>query len=250
MARSTTRRRRPPAAKAPLATPDEKPVYPPPLVKGAPRRPYRWACQPGTVNVRQLVEGARAGDFRIPSFQRDLVWDEPAVLHLLDSLRSGYYIGSLLYWERYDIGEHVPTIRGVPPSGPHGYLVVDGQQRIDAITRALSSGYYFYDVQEDCFLAGVYEASPRYYPLDYMRQFAGKTLDWIKDGGDLEAISGLMDDLLYREIATVRLPHKWGVEEVVEMFRRINTAGVPLTLDEVGGALERCLSAPSIVAEP
>ncbi|HEV2428772.1 MAG TPA: DUF262 domain-containing protein [Thermoplasmata archaeon] len=58
-----------------------------------------------TIGVRELVEQAVRGDLDIPEFQREFVWRPEQVLSLADSLCRDYPIGQLLTWEHADEAE-------------------------------------------------------------------------------------------------------------------------------------------------
>ena len=54
----------------------------------------------GTFPLDDLVDLARRGRIRVPSFQRGLRWNRRDVVLLFDSILKGYPVGSLLLWER------------------------------------------------------------------------------------------------------------------------------------------------------
>lgn len=98
--------------------------------------------------MRQLVEQIGAGT----------LWTDGQVLHLLDSLWCGYYVGSLLLWESYDILPEVKTVGGVPLSDANkkrGFLVIDGQQRLVSLHQAFTSKRFAYDFAAGKFVVDV-----------------------------------------------------------------------------------------------
>lgn len=79
-----------------------------------------------------MVADARRGRLRVPPFQRDIKWDAEDVSMLLDSLFSGYPIGSLLFWRgpQAPAGPaHLGPVLVAAPD-PNVTWIVDGQQRI------------------------------------------------------------------------------------------------------------------------
>ena len=48
------------------------------------------------------------GKIQIPPFQRDFVWTNDKKLELLDSLKNGYPIGSVLFWQPTHVREQQP----------------------------------------------------------------------------------------------------------------------------------------------
>jgi hypothetical protein len=92
------------------------------------------------ITVEVLLQWAREGRIRMPSFQRDLRWESQDRRNLLDSMERGYPVGTLLLWKRSasakDVGEPLVGTSGRPTEGDV-YLVVDGQQRIVTLWDAL-----------------------------------------------------------------------------------------------------------------
>jgi hypothetical protein len=93
-----------------------------------------------TETVEDLVGLVRRGHVRVPSFQRGLRWSADDVLALFDSVYRGYPIGSFLLQKGAAPGERIkigPLIIDAPET--HDALwVVDGQQRLTALTAGLS----------------------------------------------------------------------------------------------------------------
>ncbi len=92
------------------------------------------------LTVEELVLRAREGEVRVPSFHRGLKWGERHVIELFDSILRGYPIGSLLLWEHAaDAGRvHIGPIAVDAPETRTAWWVVDGQQRLTALTAALT----------------------------------------------------------------------------------------------------------------
>jgi hypothetical protein len=93
-----------------------------------------------TRTVEDLVDLLRHGNVRVPSFQRPLRWEAEDVVALFDSIYRGYPIGSILLRRaaaeaaRIEIG---PLAIDAPET--HAALwVVDGQQRLTALTAGLA----------------------------------------------------------------------------------------------------------------
>lgn len=91
-------------------------------------------------SIEDLVRYMHQGRVRVPSFQRGLKWTHQDVLTLFDSIFRGLPVGSLLFWKhhapaaRLEVGPlHVDA-----PEVAEALWVVDGQQRLTAITAGLS----------------------------------------------------------------------------------------------------------------
>jgi hypothetical protein len=98
--------------------------------------------------IPQLVDMVHQGDFVIPDFQRDVVWQPAQVAALWDSVYRGFPIGSLLYWTTT---ERMATLRAIggfdlsaasvagEPASAIRY-VLDGQQRLTAFFISMVGG--------------------------------------------------------------------------------------------------------------
>src|SRR5207247_8089183 len=89
-----------------------------------------------------LVRMFDGGLIELPLMQRDYVWRPGKVIDLLDSLRRKWPIGVFYIWQTSHVIEtRDPSIRRPPGtrlSGEFlGYLL-DGQQRLTSLTRALN----------------------------------------------------------------------------------------------------------------
>ena len=94
--------------------------------------------------VENLMKEIKDGfvDYRIPSFQRDYVWDGDDVKRLIDSIVRNYPIGSIILWKPSSvIGEKIkdlsePIIHLKQSYKAHSditYYIIDGQQRITSL---------------------------------------------------------------------------------------------------------------------
>lgn len=93
-----------------------------------------------TETVEDLVSLVRRGVVRVPSFQRGLRWNAEDVLALFDSIYKGYPIGSFLLRKGAAPATRI-EIGPLPIDGPEtqeALWVVDGQQRLTALTAGLS----------------------------------------------------------------------------------------------------------------
>jgi uncharacterized protein with ParB-like and HNH nuclease domain len=103
----------------------------------------KHAPEPKIERISRLIDRIKAGDIKIPKFQRGFVWTESQVIALLESIYEGYPIGSLLFWlsdvpmksERDLGGFHLPE---TPEKYPRNY-VLDGQQRLTTIYGVLTN---------------------------------------------------------------------------------------------------------------
>jgi hypothetical protein len=92
--------------------------------------------KPSTLN--NLVVAVEQGDYRIPQFQREYVWEKSKVVELFDSIYKEYPIGSFFLWKadrknnnlfRHSIELNIPPIKDDDDVS----FILDGQQRITSL---------------------------------------------------------------------------------------------------------------------
>lgn len=100
--------------------------------------------KPDSYGITTYLENLRRGQYQIPTFQRDVVWDRDRVKRLWDSIYKFYPLGSILVWRteawlqnHREIGGH--PLRGEPGAGEFHYLL-DGQQRTTALLTSMYGG--------------------------------------------------------------------------------------------------------------
>ena len=91
-------------------------------------------------NLSDLLSSIHKGETQLPDFQRKWTWDDNRIRSLLASLSQGYPMGALMQLEygSSEVKFKYRTIEGAPSSEviPR-YLVMDGQQRLTSMYRAL-----------------------------------------------------------------------------------------------------------------
>ncbi|WP_220098545.1 DUF262 domain-containing protein [Mycolicibacterium duvalii] len=90
--------------------------------------------------VEEIVNLVRAGEIRIPEFQRPFRWGIEDARRLFDSILRGYPLGSLLLWERpaEEARIRLGALQIEAPKLDRALWVVDGQQRVTTLANALS----------------------------------------------------------------------------------------------------------------
>lgn len=142
------------------------------------KQPLPIVPKPEGERIANLIPKINQGDIKIPTFQRrPSVWTNDQVIDLLDSVRQGYPIGSLLFWlttthlksERNIGGFELPD---TPETYPRNY-VLDGQQRLTAIYAVLTRApdsldprfQVLYDLREKTFIPFTTEFRPHHLRL-------------------------------------------------------------------------------------
>lgn len=105
---------------------------------------YGDRIKPDSFSITMYLEHLRRGQYQIPTFQREVVWDRNRVKRLWDSIYKFYPLGSILVWrtgtklqKHREIGGHV--LPDEPSSGEFQYLL-DGQQRTTALLTSMYGG--------------------------------------------------------------------------------------------------------------
>lgn len=202
-------------------------------------------------SVNAVLGMIEAGQFVIPEIQRPFVWKRSQVRDLIDSLYNGYPTGYIITWKNPD----VQTKDGTVASGKH--ILIDGQQRITALMAAISG----LEVLDEDFNKGRIKIAFNPLADDPTKTFAVqdashlKDKKWIPDisevfkldfkqwafvneyaktneGVDLDELSETilkLKGIANRQMGVIDLEHSLGIDEVTEIFIRINSKGTPLS---------------------
>ncbi|NNB85941.1 DUF262 domain-containing protein [Corallococcus exiguus] len=220
-------------------------------------------------SIEDLLDRVRRGEVRIPDFQRPLRWTAEDVRDLLDSVYRGYPIGTLLFWRREAPAANVSfgPVRIDAPSTSQGLWAVDGQQRVTALAGVLLHPSYGDDAGRDDFhlyfdletgeLHAPPEAGappPHWLPMNEVLD-SESLLHWLNRYPDREAHpehlrAAIRLGKAIREYQVPAYVVDTADEKVLRIiFKRLNTAGRPLTDEEVFNALyvgSRSLSLESV----
>ena len=103
------------------------------------------------MNIVTSLNQIDSGDIVLPAIQRDFVWSEDKIEKLMDSIMRGYPVGIVLIWETYKDIQYRQFekvyLNGTRPafidnsSNKKLKLVLDGQQRLQALYIALYGSY-------------------------------------------------------------------------------------------------------------
>jgi hypothetical protein len=205
------------------------------------------------VPVEDLLAYVQAGRVRVPRFQRALKWKQTDIDLLLDSIYRGYPIGTLLFWKKPADAAVVRLgpVRIDAPARQDAWWVVDGQQRITALTGVLTGPYddvtadhvLFFDLHEQRFRRASHKRRPlpHWLPLDrVIDSHALRT--WLQDCGDTlskDAVSIALQ--LGKRVREYQVP-AYMVESddeqpLRDIFARIHHGGQPLAESDVFRAL-------------
>src|SRR5690242_6073743 len=89
------------------------------------------------VKIGKLVADYEAGRVVIPEFQRDYVWRKNRAPKLIDSLYRNFPVSTLLFWQSSEYAK-ARRANPKPASGRNMNWLIDGQQRVMTLSRAMS----------------------------------------------------------------------------------------------------------------
>lgn len=215
------------------------------------------------------------GAFQIPSFQRDFLWEIPAVLQLFDSIKNKYPIGSIQFWQPAEAGEVWldkdvkigPYSVTKNSTDPKPIFILDGLQRLSSLFGCLINPEkynkdrldlnqevfdekfrIYYDLEDEnfCFLRKNIKPKKFQVPLYVLinttdfRKYSRQTIEKIEDESKIDLYlsrADVLGNILNDyEIASVDILNA-SVEEAVEIFWRVNKEGLEISKDWIVNAL-------------
>lgn len=100
--------------------------------------------KPDGSSIISFLEYLQKGDYQIPTFQREIVWEKKNVKKLWDSIYKFYPLGSILIWKtdiklhnHREVGGHI-----IPPEDMRSQFqyIIDGQQRSTSLLTSIYGG--------------------------------------------------------------------------------------------------------------
>lgn len=202
-------------------------------------------------SISAILGLIEAEDFVIPEIQRPFVWKRSQVRDLIDSLYNGYPTGYIITWKNPDI----QTKDGGKANGKK--VLIDGQQRVTALMAAIAGK----EVLDEDFNKDRIKIAFNPLTKDSSKRFAVqdashlKDKKWIPDISvifandfkqrafeneyansnpevDLDELSETLSNLkgiANRQIGVIELDHSLDIDEVTEIFIRINSKGTALS---------------------
>jgi hypothetical protein len=204
---------------------------------------------PSVIHLLTIFRQITAGELRIPAFQRGFVWRNDQIIALLESVKAGFPVGSILIWRvdrpilkiAADSSNSFPDIAETYPCD----FVLDGMQRLSSLYGVFHFGEstndprfdVWYDLRgrsfyhaDDSLLIGDTGSvplaalfSPRRL-LEFQSRFAS-----MKDGDDLldslVELQGAFQDYML-PVVQIRGDD---VPSVVNVFERVNSTGTLLS---------------------
>ncbi|MGN8940169.1 GmrSD restriction endonuclease domain-containing protein [Collinsella bouchesdurhonensis] len=204
-----------------------------------------------TYSVQSILGLIESGDIAIPEIQRPFVWDSTKVRDLVDSLYHGYPTGYLITWKNPDV-----KIKGGGVAEGKTVLI-DGQQRVTALTAALAGKTVLNDDYESkrvkIAFNPLYEGEGT--PFAVLTPVIEKDSRWISDIAEFFApdfdswsfvndyiqanpdcnpkiVNSRITDLkaiATRQLGCIVVASECSIDEVTDIFIRINSKGAVLS---------------------
>lgn len=215
--------------------------------------------EPKVVFLGRILEDIQNGKLRVPNFQRQFVWRPEQMLALLDSIKSHYPIGSLLFWLADDelasfnrFGPHT-----LPEPANKNNYILDGHQRLSTLYGSLIKPTHeigdsdwiwkiYYDLKNEKFIHQKRDPNPWDLPLHTLL----RTIDVLNAGKQIQ--SRIPDkakaetyinraEILAQTFATYKLAliqiEGGGLSSALKIFSRINSSGTKISMDQMLTAL-------------
>lgn len=202
-------------------------------------------------SINAILGLIKAEEFVIPEIQRPFVWKRSQVRDLIDSLYNGYPTGYIITWKNPD----VQTKDGGKANGKK--VLIDGQQRITALMAAIAGK----EVLDEDFNKDRIKIAFNPMATDKTKRFAVQDASHLKDKKWIPDISVVFDNgfdpfnfvleyceinegikpnevnkaitelkgIANRQIGVIELDHSLDIDEVTEIFIRINSKGTALS---------------------
>lgn len=197
-------------------------------------------------NISDILHWIDKGIIGIPEMQRPFVWSTTQVRDLIDSLYRGYPIGFIVTWQNPDASLKMGG------KGQNKEIIIDGQQRITALSAALMGK----EIVDDKYLKKRIYISFNPITEEFATRSAAIAKDpkWIPDisifsqpnfdefeyvvnnserlglpGNELNKIIQKVKSISEAEIGVIKLDSNLPIDQVTDIFNRINQKGTRLS---------------------
>lgn len=194
--------------------------------------------------INEIIKCITDGEYRIPRFQRDFVWDIKKSAALLDSIFKGFPISSVILWKTKNELSEIRDFGGIKipgrDTGRYISYVIDGQQRLTSLYFSLmglktGSGS---DFSEMC-ISLIAEPGEQLVFESLPKDASKDDYVILRDLYNASALSGphpqkrleYYQILLQYTISVIEIDDEnLQLEEVIEIFERLNLGGKKLNL--------------------
>lgn len=197
--------------------------------------------------IETILSWVKSEEIAIPEMQRPFVWDATKVRDLMDSLYQGFPVGYLIVWRNPDVN----LKDGSTSEGKK--ILIDGQQRVTALKAAIlgakvmNKDYKWVNIniafnpidekfevsnpaieKDETWIPNISEIfSQNTNFLDAVDKYYSKNQSKIDKNKLYERLDHLKK-LINKQIGLIELNSDLDIEDVTEIFIRINSEGVVL----------------------
>jgi len=202
------------------------------------------------MTINELITEIEKGKIGIPKgIQRGFVWKSNRVLKLLDSIYKNYPIGIIVLWKisESELSAEISTsIIKTDSSTIPEYLVVDGLQRLISFVliskgsakvidiggeyREKRINLYFNPEREEFSLR---KYGDKWLKVPEILARPDELVDKISDKKLLRKVLRNFNELLSRSVPVYELKGDTSLDNIVEIFDRINSTGVKVTIAQL-----------------
>ena len=226
------------------------------------------AINPQIRTLKSLMDEIKVGRVCVPPFQRDFVWTREQIRDLFVSIQRNYPIGSILLWKpnkRYEWTQNYTIGKYLLDNTDVGDIyILDGYQRLSSIFSCLvnpnltslhmssevdkSLFDLYYDLSDESFiyLRSSNQRKGYQVPLyvfmstSEFRKYSRSNVEPYVEPEFLDVYLDRADELSRKlidyQIACVEIKGA-DIEEAVDIFSRLNSKGVEISLDGMVNAL-------------
>lgn len=220
--------------------------------------------KPAVNRLIKFMTEIEDGKFKIPTFQRDFVWEKKNKIELFDSISKEYPIGSILLWQpnyKFDNKGEIGPYEIDNSNNKDYFYILDGFQRLSTLFGCLINPNktklqfdqiklkkeftLFYDLEEESFNMNanksltnipVYILIDTYAFLDYLDLLRAEVNDNEKSKILVDKAKKLSATLIDYQIPSIEI-FGGSIKDAVDIFSRINSKGITISQDWMLSAL-------------
>jgi hypothetical protein len=219
--------------------------------------------KPDTIFLEDLLANVAKGQYKIPVFQREFVWEPSQMLDLFDSILKSYPIGSLLFWKTKTSFHTKPEVGPYRIEGENIEFtyVLDGFQRISTLFGVLMNPKnfnqsevgdklnkfsIFFDVRDESFKfvrenrrknsnilsVNLYKIYDNRELFNYLRELDKQNINEVDKLDYIDRARNLHDVLHKFRLPFVEI-QGGDIKSAIEIFSRVNSTGTEISEDYI-----------------
>jgi hypothetical protein len=220
--------------------------------------------KPEVNRLIKFMSEIEEGKFKIPTFQRDFIWDKNDKIDLFDSISKEYPIGSIMLWQpkyEFDNNGKIGPYEIDNTNSKDYFYILDGFQRLSTLFGCLTNPYktklkydqiklkkeftLFYDLEEESFTMNsngrltsipVYLLIDTYAFLDYLDSLRSEINDNEKSKYLVDKAKKLSSTLIDYQIPSIEI-FGGSIKDAIDIFSRVNSKGITISQDWMLSAL-------------